>query len=76
MSSVSEVKPKEYTLDEVKNHTTADNCWLIIGNESNGACVCLFAVCVYAFVGVIRVLQESRAEFTLSLIAKPIHSRC
>ena len=60
MSSVSEVKAKEYTLDEVKNHTTADNCWLIIGNESNGACVCVcisLCVFVYAFFGEIRVLQ-------------------
>ena len=35
---VSEVKKKEFTLDEIKKHTTAEDCWLIIGNESNGAC--------------------------------------
>lgn len=35
--SVSEVKKKEYLLDEIKKHTSADDCWLIIGNESNGA---------------------------------------
>jgi hypothetical protein len=27
---------KEYTLDEVSQHTTTDSCWLIIGNASNG----------------------------------------
>ena len=34
---MSEVKKKEFTLDEVKKHTTAEDCWLIIGNQSNGA---------------------------------------
>jgi cytochrome b involved in lipid metabolism len=37
MSSVSEVKKKEFTLDEVSKHASAEDCWLIIGNESNGA---------------------------------------
>lgn len=30
-------KKKEYTLEEVSKHTTQDNCWLIIGNATNGA---------------------------------------
>jgi hypothetical protein len=33
---------KQYTLDEVSKHTTAESCWLIIGNEKNGelkACI-------------------------------------
>ena len=73
MSSVSEVKPKEYTLDEVKNHTTADNCWLIIGNESNGACVC---VCVCLCVCWSHPCTAIGSGGIHSLIAKPIHSRC
>ena len=27
---------KQYTLEEVSKHTTAESCWLIIGNEKNG----------------------------------------
>nr|AAM27441.1 microsomal cytochrome b5 [Phaeodactylum tricornutum] len=27
---------KEYTLDEISQHTTTESCWLIIGNASNG----------------------------------------
>jgi hypothetical protein len=27
---------KEYTLDEVQNHTSSSDCWLIVGNSSNG----------------------------------------
>mmetsp|Transcript_107902 Transcript_107902/g.302182 ORF Transcript_107902/g.302182 Transcript_107902/m.302182 type:complete len:133 (+) Transcript_107902:71-469(+) len=27
---------KEYTADEVSKHTTQDDCWLVIGNQSNG----------------------------------------
>lgn len=29
---------KEYTSDEVSKHTSEDDCWMIIGNESNGGC--------------------------------------
>jgi cytochrome b involved in lipid metabolism len=28
---------KEYTADEVFKHTSQEDCWLVIGNESNGA---------------------------------------
>lgn len=27
---------KEFTLDEISKHQSHDDCWLIIGNESNG----------------------------------------
>jgi hypothetical protein len=27
---------KEYTSDEVATHNKNDDCWLVIGNESNG----------------------------------------
>jgi hypothetical protein len=27
---------KEYTLEEVAQHTSTESCWLIIGNPSNG----------------------------------------
>ena len=27
---------KELTLDEISKHQSHDDCWLIIGNESNG----------------------------------------
>lgn len=36
---------KEYTLDEVSQHTTTESCWLIIGNEKNGE-FCLFVFCL------------------------------
>jgi len=29
---------KEYTSDDVSKHTSEDDCWMIIGNESNGGC--------------------------------------
>jgi hypothetical protein len=35
-STMSEEVKKLITLDEVKQHTTADSCWLVIGNSSNG----------------------------------------
>ena len=35
---MSETKKKEYTLEEVSKHTKTEDCWLIIGNASNGAC--------------------------------------
>ena len=28
---------KEYTAEEVSKHTAQEDCWLVIGNESNGA---------------------------------------
>ena len=27
---------KEITMDEVKKHNTADDCWLVIGNDATG----------------------------------------
>jgi len=27
---------KEYTVEDVSNHTDRDDCWLVIGNKSNG----------------------------------------
>lgn len=27
---------KSFTLDEISKHQSHDDCWLIIGNESNG----------------------------------------
>ena len=35
MSETSEAV-KEYTLEEVQKHTSSSDCWLIIGNASNG----------------------------------------
>mmetsp|Transcript_11317 Transcript_11317/g.42265 ORF Transcript_11317/g.42265 Transcript_11317/m.42265 type:complete len:137 (+) Transcript_11317:129-539(+) len=32
----SDETAKTYTLDEVKEHNTAEDCWLVIGNETNG----------------------------------------
>lgn len=29
-------KVKQFTLDEVAKHTTVEDCWLIIGNSTNG----------------------------------------
>eukprot|EP00428_Durinskia_dybowskii_P057803 CAMPEP_0170316802 /NCGR_PEP_ID=MMETSP0116_2-20130129/59048_1 /TAXON_ID=400756 /ORGANISM="Durinskia baltica, Strain CSIRO CS-38" /LENGTH=126 /DNA_ID=CAMNT_0010569399 /DNA_START=55 /DNA_END=432 /DNA_ORIENTATION=+ len=33
---MAEKELKEYTADEVSKHTTQDDCWLVIGNQSNG----------------------------------------
>ena len=33
---MSEEVKKEYTLDAIAKHNSADSCWLIIGNASNG----------------------------------------
>jgi hypothetical protein len=27
---------KEYTVEEASKHTSQDDCWLVIGNQSNG----------------------------------------
>jgi cytochrome b involved in lipid metabolism len=27
---------KEFTLDEISKHQSHDDCWLIVGNQSNG----------------------------------------
>uniref|UniRef100_A0A7S1UHH4 Cytochrome b5 heme-binding domain-containing protein n=1 Tax=Phaeomonas parva TaxID=124430 RepID=A0A7S1UHH4_9STRA len=27
---------KTYTWDEVKKHSTAEDCWIVVGNETNG----------------------------------------
>lgn len=34
--SESEVAVKEFTLDEVQQHTSTKSCWLIVGNSTNG----------------------------------------
>jgi hypothetical protein len=42
---VTEETKKQFTLEEVAKHTTHDDCWLIIGNQSNGTetrCILLF----------------------------------
>jgi len=70
--SVSEVKKKEFTLDEVKKHTTAEDCWLIIGNASNGAFIhvtsisaafCPFLLCVLP-----KLIIEMSRTHTLALL--------
>lgn len=33
---MGEKELKEFTADEVSKHTTQDDCWLVIGNQSNG----------------------------------------
>lgn len=33
---MADMELKEYTADEVFKHTTQDDCWLVIGNASNG----------------------------------------
>jgi len=30
---------KEFTMEEVSKHNTQDDCWLVIGNETNGELV-------------------------------------
>ena len=44
---------KQYTLEEIGKHNTAEDCWLIIGNASNGesiVSVCLSA-CASGYAG-------------------------
>lgn len=33
---MAEKELKEFTADEVSKHTTQEDCWLVIGNQSNG----------------------------------------
>lgn len=40
---------KEYTADEVAKHTSNDDCWLIIGNSSNGTYVVVCRSVVVVF---------------------------
>jgi len=35
-TNMADKELKEYTADEVSKHTTQDDCWLVIGNQSNG----------------------------------------
>lgn len=37
--TVTETTAKEYTLDEISKHQSHDDCWLIIGNQSNGTSI-------------------------------------
>lgn len=32
---------KQINMKEVAKHNTADDCWLIIGNDKTGTCFCL-----------------------------------
>ena len=31
---------KEYTMEEVSQHNTAEDCWMVIGNTKTGTYVC------------------------------------
>lgn len=51
---------KEYTLDEISKHTSAEDCWLIIGNQSNGT----FVVVVVVIAHVERLLTHHHCWFS------------
>ena len=36
VTETTKTEVKEFTLEEVSKHQSHDDCWLIIGNESNG----------------------------------------
>jgi hypothetical protein len=47
-----ETNKKEYTLDEIAKHTSHDDCWLIVGNQSNGtSCYGIIYMC-RAFISI------------------------
>ena len=35
-TTTTKAEVKQFTLDEISKHQSHDDCWLIIGNESNG----------------------------------------
>ena len=56
---------KEYTLEDVQGHTSSSDCWLVIGNASNGASwklcprhvhywICLPVLVIRAFANVVQ----------------------
>jgi len=38
MNTDKEAPLKEYSMEEISKRTSVDDCWMIIGNESNGGC--------------------------------------
>lgn len=55
---------KEYTLDEISKHTSAEDCWLIIGNQSNGT----FVVVVVVIAHVERLLTHHHCWFSFLFV--------
>jgi hypothetical protein len=58
---------KEFTLEEIKGHTSSSDCWLVIGNASNGASWKFFggmftvgSVCLSFSVVVLQTLYKRK----------------
>ena len=44
---------KSYSMDEVSKHNKLEDCWLIVGNMSNGKCL-------FSIVHIFNMLIESK----------------
>ena len=45
VTETTKTEVKSFTLDEISKHQSHDDCWLIIGNESNGMFLYMKYIC-------------------------------
>lgn len=59
---MAEEKLKEYTPEEVFAHTSEDDCWLVIGNESNGTFGSIFHFGILVRFSLLQPLKLRQRE--------------
>jgi hypothetical protein len=64
---------KEFTLDEISKHQSHDDCWLIIGNESNGMfiyeSICSYMQITTAVIEMSNISQSIASFFSFTMIS-------